>query len=331
VRKLLCLVLIGCLCVSLMVSGCGQTAKDEEKKQFKIAAVIPGPINDNGWNATCYEGLMQAKKDLNAEVAYSENVPPSDFEENFRNFASQGYNLIIGHGFELADAAKKVAKEYPKVTILITDGNVFVDPNVGSFSVLAKQAGFLGGVIASTLTQTGKVAIVGGLEIPPITQSIEGFIQGAKYVNPNVTVLSTLTGTFDDVAKAKEISRVYIEQGADIIMHSANQSGMGVIEAAKDKKVLAIGIVQDQSNLAPDTVVASCTRNIPGGIAYMAKMVKDGNFKAEFYPLGVKENVVGISWNKELETKVTKEQKEKIDKVLNDLKEGKIDLDKLPK
>ncbi|WP_227764603.1 BMP family protein [Zhaonella formicivorans] len=336
-KRILALLMVFVFAGSLLV-GCGTAqdkqsgeAQSEEKQEaFKVAVLLPGPINDNGWNASAYEGLKLVEQELGAEIAYKESVPQSDIEESFRGYAAQGYNVIIGHGFQFADAAKKVAQEFPDTIFLMSDSKEFQEPNVGSYSVLAKEAGFLGGVVAASYTKSGKVAIVGGLSIPPVTNMVEGFKLGAKYVNPQVEALTTITGSFEDVAKAKEMAKVFIQQGADIVMHQADQAGLGVIEAAKEAKIPAIGVIKDQSGLAPDTVLVSAFRNIPEGILYIVKQIKEGNFKAQFYPLGVKQDVVGLIWNPQLEGKVSPEAKAKIDQIIADLKAGKIDIEALP-
>lgn len=337
-KKLLAVGLAVVFAGSLLLSGCAKKSQPApapqagggQQAKFKIAALLPGPINDGGWNASAYDGIQKAGKELGAEVAYRESVPQSDFEEAFRAYASQGYNVIIGHGFQFGDAAKKVAKEFPKTVFLITDSQISQEPNVGSYSVLAKQAGFLGGALAALMTKSNKVACVGGLSIPPVTDTIEGFKKGVKYVNPKVEAMTTITGSFEDVAKAKETARAFIESGADIIMHNADQAGLGVIQAAQEKKILAIGVIKDQSSIAPDTVFVSAYRNIADGIVYMIKQVQQGQFKPQFYPLGVKQDVVGLYWNPQLQNKVPPEVKSKIDQIIQDLKDGKIDIDKLP-
>jgi basic membrane protein A len=334
-KKMLATVVLTVFTLSLAV-GCGskpvaEPEKKAEKKEapFKVAGLMPGPINDGGWNASCYEGLLKCKDKLGAEMAYSESVPQSDFEETFRGYASQGYNVIIGHGFQFADAAKKVALEFPKTIFLITDANVVAEPNVGSYSVLAKEAGFLGGVVAASISKSNTVAIVGGKNIPPVTNTVKGFDAGAKYINPKITVKSTITESFEDAARAKEQTKVFIEQGADVVMHNADQAGLGVFEACKEKQVLAIGVTKDQTSLAPDVILTSAFRNIPEGILYIVGEVKSGNYKAQYSPLGVKQDVVGLIWNDALKGKVNAEQMAKINSVMDELKAGKIDVDKL--
>ncbi|WP_197686553.1 BMP family protein [Thermanaeromonas toyohensis] len=149
------------------------------KKQLKIALLLPGPINDMGWNASAYEGLKQAEKKYGASVAYVENVAQSDMEENFRGFALQGYDLIIGHGFQFGDAAKKVASQFPKAKFVVTSSNISQPPNVASVNIDNEMQGFIMGAIAALMSK------------------------------------SKVVGNFNDINKAKEMALAMIAQGAD--------------------------------------------------------------------------------------------------------------------
>ncbi|QGP91224.1 ABC transporter substrate-binding protein PnrA-like protein [Neomoorella glycerini] len=179
-------------------TGNNQTA---DSKQLKIALLLPGPINDMGWNASAYEGLKKVEKEFKAQVAYRENVAQSDMEEAFRAYAMQGYHVIIGHGFQFGDAAKKVAPQFPNIKFVVTSSDIHQDPNLASVNIDNEMQGFLMGAVAGLMTKSGTVAALGGQQIPPIIGSVEGFAKGAKYVNPQVKVITTYTGSFDDVNK----------------------------------------------------------------------------------------------------------------------------------
>lgn len=297
-------------------------------KKLKVALLLPGPINDMGWNASAYEGIKKAEKDLGVEVAYRERVSQSEQLEAFRAYAAQGYDVVIGHGFEFGEAAKKVAPEFPKVKFIVTSSDISQPPNLGSLQVMNTEAGFFGGVLAGLITKTGTIGYIGGMEIPPITNALKGFIAGAKMVNPQVKVLSAFTGSFEDVAKAKETALSFIQQGADVVMGNADQGGLGVIQAAKEKGVMAIGYDHDQSSVAPDTVVASSLQSYPIAIEFLVKTIQEGKFEPKFYPIGVKEGATGIVWNPSYQ-KLPAGVKEKINQVTEDLKAGKIDILKL--
>ncbi|MGI9861760.1 BMP family protein [Moorella naiadis] len=326
---------------SVFLAGCGsgKQTKPEEKgqaqqgtsnttKKLKVALVLTGPINDNGWNSVAYEGLQKAQAELGIAGAYRENVAQSDQEEAFRAYANQGYDVIIGHGFQFNDVAKKVAQDFPKVKFVVTSSDISQAPNVASLEVSNKEAGFIGGVLAGLVTKSNKVAFIGGVNMPPITDAEAGFKAGAKMVNARVETFGTLIGSWDDVAKAKETALAFIQQGADVVLGDANQAGLGVIEAAKSKNVYAIGFSGDQSNVAPDNVPASSKYDFSVAIKYIIKEINDGKFEPKHYVLATKEGATGIIWNEKLKNKISPEAVQKADQVEKDLIEKKIDINK---
>lgn len=328
----------------LLAAGCGskkesanqgqasqtsQADKGSEKKQLKVALLLPGPVNDNGWNATAYEGLKKAEKELGVKTAYRESVSQSDQADALRAYATQGYDVIIGHGFEFGDAIKKVAKDFPNTKFIVTSSDISQAPNVASLQVMNVQAGFFGGALAALITKTGKVGYVGGMDIPPIKNALLGFKAGAKMVNPKVQAMTAMIGSFDDVAKAKETARAFIEQGADVVLGNADQAGLGVVQAAQEKGVMDIGYDHDMSNVAPDTVVASTIQSYPIAIDFIIKEILNGKFEAKFYPIGAEEGATGIIWNPKWESKLPAGVKDKMTQLINDVKSGKIDVQKL--
>ncbi len=340
-KKMYTRVMVILLAITFVVTlaGCGSSTpaasqKSADNAKLKVALLLPGPINDNGWNASAYQGLKEAETKLGVEGAYSENVSQSDQLSKFRDYAQQGYNVIIGHGFEFGDAAKQVAKEFPKVKFIVTSSDITQPPNLGSLNVVSQQAGFFAGVAAQTLTKTNKVAYVGGMQIPPITTFATGFRQGVKYANDatgkNVQVSGALTGSFDDVAKAKETAKTFISQGADVIIGNADQAGLGVIDAAKQAKVWDIGFGVDQSSVAPDIIPVSSIQSMPVAIEYVIKLINEGKWEPQYYPVGIGEGATGLIFNDKLKDKFSAQGMDLINKAINDLKTGKIDLKSLP-
>jgi len=341
-KKLVSLTLGILLVFSLAGCGSGTTSstpsssasnKPSEAK-LKVALLLPGPISDNGWNASAYQGLKDAEAKLGVEGSYVENVAQSDQLSKFRSYAQQGYDVVMGHGFEFGDAAQTVAKEFPKIKFIVTSSDITAEPNLGSLNVVSQQAGFLGGAVAALLTKSGKVADVGGMEIPPIQTFLKGFKQGVKYVNSktgkNVQALGALTGSFDDVAKNKEMAKTFINQGADVILGDADQASAGIIQAAQQSKVLALGVGGNQTDLAPDTVVASTLRSMPVAIEFLIKTIKEGQWKPAYYPVGINENACRIEWNPKLQDKLSEQDRKLVDQIIADFKAGQIDLSKLP-
>jgi basic membrane protein A len=151
-----------------------------------------------------------------------------------------------------------------------------------------------------------------------------------KYVNPDADFITTFTGSFEDVGKMKETAIAAIEKGADIVMADAGQAGIGAIEAAQDKGVLAIGFNADQAAVAPDTVVVSMIKEAGLAVDFVIEQYLADTLEPKLYNLGVKEKIISLSPWHNFEDKVPSEVKEKLAEIINDLEEGRLDLETLP-
>lgn len=271
----------------------GSSAPAADTGAFKVALLLPGTINDHGWNAEAYDGLQLIKDELSAEVAYTEKVAASDYEEVFRGYADMGYNLIIGHGFEFGDAAKAVAPQYPDVMFAVTSSDVNQAPNLCGINNLNNQQGFLAGALSALVTKSKIVGAIGGMEIPSITAYIDGFKQGVEYIDPSIEVKTTFTGDFDDVAKCKQTAQAMIAEGADVVSHDADQAGLGVIEAVDEADgVFTVGAIADQYDLAPDVVLTSVMNKLSIAMLRAAELCQKGELQAQAYNFGVHEGTI---------------------------------------
>ena len=305
-KKFLSVILILVLAMS-MFAGCAPKAVETpaetpatteeavtpapEVAKLKVALVLSGPINDNGWNSVAYEGLKAAEKDLGVEVAYQESVPTSDQEEAFRNFATSGYNVIIGHGYQFVDTAAVVGPDFPDVKFIVTSTNIAAEPNITAVELSNIEAGYFAGVLAGLFTKSNHVSFLGGQEIPPITNASNGFIAGVASISKDIKVDSTMIGSWDDVAKAKGLATAFIKAGADVVIGDANQAGLGVIDAAKSEGVFALGFSSDQSVVAPETVIASTKYDFSIAIKHVIELAQKGELKPIAYSLGAKEEI----------------------------------------
>jgi basic membrane protein A len=298
----------------------------QESPKFRVGLLLPGPINDGGWNASAYEGMTEIKnKYPDVQISYQESIPPSNYEEIFRSYASQGYSLIFGHGYEFGDAAVKVAKEFPSAKFCITSSDITAPPNVSSMRNNYQEMGYLLGIIAGTMTKTNVIGAVGGMEIPSITDPIIAYEAAAKSVNPGIRVISVLTGTFEDVAKAKEAALTMIEQGADIVFQDADQSGFGVFEACKEKGVMALGSIGDQAHIEPNTILTSGICALSKGMLAVFDQVVQGTWGPNPYAIGVAQDAVDVAPFRNFDSQVPQELKDKVAKILADMKSGAFD------
>ncbi len=270
---------------------------------FKVALLSPGPVSDAGWNALAYEGLLAIRDQLGAEVAQVQTNTPAEFEEGFRDFARRGYSVVFGHGFEFQDAAAAVAPDYPHTVFITTSGNT-VRPNVAPLRFMLEEATFLEGMLAAGMSRTGKAGVVGGIELPSVKSTIIAFAAGAKSVRPDFTVVTTYVGNWEDVGAAKEAALALVQQGCDFLFHNADAAGLGVLEAAQEAHVYAFGSNKDQNAVAPDVVLASAVIDIPRGFLQIARQVKEGRFTAKVERMGMKDGVVSLVLNQQLESRI---------------------------
>ncbi len=296
---------------------------------LKIACLLPGPANDGGWNTLMYNSLKHQEEVYGAEIAFTERTPASDYEEIFRGYAEAGFDVIFGHGFEFGEPATKIAEMYPDVTFIINSTNISQGPNLGSFLVYDFESGFAQGAIAATVSKSGIVGFVGGIEIPPIVNQAAGFVAGAKYVNPDIEVKSILTGSFDDIAKAKEVALSMISEGADVLVGDADEASHGVFEAAEENSVYVIGCSTDLYETAPDyrdIILTSVTEDMAKGHELIVKGILDGTFTAKNYLVGFESGAVALAPYREMESVFSAEQLAAIDEVIEGLKSGSIEL-----
>ncbi|MCL4516219.1 MAG: BMP family ABC transporter substrate-binding protein [Firmicutes bacterium] len=295
-KRFLALLAVTVLAVALVASPGFAAAK--AAKDMKIAVVTDvGGLGDQSFNDAAYRGLKQVEKELGAKITVVESKKMDDYETNLRSLADQKYDMIWAIGFLMTDAVKNVAPQYPNTKFGIID-SVVDAPNVLSVTFKEEEGSFLQGVIAGMVTKTNKIGFIGGMEFPLIIKFETGFRAGVKAVNPKAQVFVAYTGKFDDPGKGKELAMTQFSQGADIIYHAAGACGIGVIEAAKEKKLYAIGVDSDQSHLAPNNVVSSMLKRVDVGVFDGSKQVINGTFKGGLKVLGLKENGVGTAFSK---------------------------------
>lgn len=300
----------------------GTTAAGETSgKSYKVALCLSGAANDMGWCQVAYEGLQILANDYGCETAYTENLTPDDIEAAFADYAANGYDVVIGHGYEFGDPAIAVAEEYPDTKFIVTEGEVSSD-NVASYVSKCEEGGYIMGMLAAEMTESGKVGFIGPIQGASLVKIMNGFIDGAKSVNPDIEVQTAWTGSFTDTALGKEAAQAMIDNGADVIGHCANESGTGAINAAKEAGVFATGDSYDQNSLAPDTVISSSVYHIPHVIEVAFQTVLDGSFDGGIYQLGMKEGAVSVAPYHNLDSQIPDEVKQAISDKIKEIEEG---------
>lgn len=302
----------------------GAPQEDGGDSTLRVALLLPGPINDKGWNASAYEGLMTMEKEHGVEIAYQENVTQSDMEGVFWDYASDGYNLIIGHGYQFGDAAEKVCTEFPDVNFVVLNGDNANGTNLCSYSFTGWETGYMGGALAGLLTKTNKVGVIGAEDTPAISNSLIGFKAAAEAVNPDVEVTVTYVNTWDDVAKGKETTLAMIDNGCDVVSCDANAVGLGSIEAAKERGVYYIGFVDDQYEVAPEVVVNSALQSNQRLVGVVVEDALAGKLKSGTNVSGIADGAEGLApwydWDEKLDPEILTQ----IDQIRKDIINGKV-------
>jgi len=285
---------------ALLISACpspsSESSHEGGKAAFKVALLSPGPVSDAGWNALAYEGLLGIRDQLGAEIAQIETKTPAEFEEGFRDFAQRGFQLVFGHGFEFQDAAAAVAPDFPSTVFITTSGNT-VRANVAPLRFMLEESTYLAGMLAASMSKSGKLGVVGGMEIPSVKSTVIAFTAGAKAVRPDISIATSYIGNWEDVGAAKEAALAHVQQGCDFLFHNADAAGLGVFRAAQESKVFAFGSNKNQNDIAPDVIIASAVADIPRGFLTVAREVKEGRFVGKVERLGMKEGVVSFVMN----------------------------------
>jgi len=327
-RKIFVLFVAVVMITSLFaLTACSGGGGGNDSGEFRVALLLPGPITDRAWSASGHAGLMAVEAEFGFDVAFNESVQPADMESGFRFFASNGYNIIIGMGSQFTDALLTVADEFPDHYFIIVNGSAFKD-NVRSVQLSDEQAGYVAGALATLLTETGVVGMVAGQEVPPILRGLNGFEQAVRdtsaRVGKDVRAITSLTGSMDDVALAKEIALSTIDQGADVLYELANQAGSGVIEAVVERDKLVIGSSTDQNSAAPNHVVQSMVRDTPAAYVHFVRQIVDGNFTPEVVLYGVGEGVIHLAPWHGFENIVSQEVKNELRAIMDDISNGTI-------
>ncbi len=271
-------------------------ATNGDSTRFRVALLTPGPISDKSWNGSAYDGLVAIRDSLGAEISHIQTKTPAEFEENFRQYGAEGYSMVVGHGFEFQDAASRVAPSYPKTTYVVTSGRV-TGPNLAGVSFMFEEASYQAGMIAGRMTTSNTIGLIAGTELPPVKASFAAFELGARAVNPKVRVLTSYIGNWDDVSAGKEQALAQIARGADVLFQNADAAGLGVFQAAREKKVLAFGTNADQNDVAPDVIVGSVVIDQRKAFMLIAREIQSGTFQGRVINLGVKEDVVRLVLN----------------------------------
>lgn len=292
--------------LALSLAGCGTSAPAASGSagSFKVGLVTDtGGLNDHGFNHLAYVGLERAHSQLGVGVSVVQSTSASDYVPNLTNYARHGYNLVIAVGFLMAQAVQQVAKEFPKTKFMIIDDSV-PGNNVASSLFETQQCGYLVGELAGLIQKDkalsgingfNTLGVVGGMSIPPVNTYIAGFYAGVHSVDPTAKIILRYTNDFNNPNNGQSYAQAEIAQHADIIFQVAGGTGLGVITAAQQAHVYAIGVDANQNYLAPDTVITSALKGVDVATYDVIQMASQGKFHSGNIFFSLKDNGVAMA------------------------------------
>ena len=259
---------------------------------FRVAVVMPSATNDLAFSQSMYDALLVVQEQMGGpesfEIAYSESMfVIEDAAAAIRDYASQGFDLIIAHGSQYGSSLQEIAPDFPETSFAWgTTLDTFGMPNVFAYEARSEQGGYVNGVVAASLSESGVIGVIGPIETGDAKLYVDGFAAGAAATNAAATVPTVWTGSFSDTALASQFAQTHIDDGADVLTGTA-QMVAGAIGVAQESDVLWFGTQSNQTVLAPGIVVASQVYHWEVVLAQMIELIQGGTYGGESFSINL--------------------------------------------
>ena len=333
--KKLYLIMAFVLLASMVLAACQQDGGGEADCSSDDVLCVGlvtdvGEIDDKSFNQSAWEGVKQAEAELGATVDYVETKDAKDYGANIALFADQNYDIIVTVGFALGEATSEAANQYPDVDFIGVDQfQAETIPNVTGLIFSEDKSGFLAGALAAMMTESNKIAAVLGTDlVPPVVAFKEGYEAGAKYINPDIEVISTyhpggLDVAFTDPEWGGTTAKQALDQGADVVFGAGGKTGNGALmEVAGAEGNYCIGVDTDQWETVPEAhscLISSAMKLIVPGVFDLVKLSNEGNF-----PGGNFVGPVGLAPFHDFEDQIPQDVKDELAEIDQGLQDGSI-------
>ncbi len=284
---------------------------------------------DKSFNQAAYTGAEKFKKDTGVKYLEAQINADIEGEQILRHLARKGASIIFVTGFQQKAQVSKIAPEFPKVKfVLVNVAPATPLPNVQSMMFREEEGSFLAGMAAAMASKSGKIGFIGGMDIPLISRFGCGYAQGAKYAAPNTTVISNMVGStaaaFRDPTRGAELAISQFDRGVDVVFSAAGNTGTGVIQAAKDKGKLAIGVDSNQNYVYPGTVLTSMVKQVDTAVYQAFKSAQNGSWRPGVVSLGLKDQGVMLAIDEYNRKLITPKMEARLNQARQDIIAGKI-------
>ncbi len=256
-------------------------APAQAAKPTQVALLLSGSINDGGWAQLAHQGVAALQKDPAFKAVYVENISQAQIPQTARGYADDGYDLVIGHGYEYGSPLLEIAPDYPKTKFFVSSfiPQPTVPANIEYADLAYFDAAYCAGALAALISPAGKaVGFVGGGDNPTQQRMLKAFVLGAERSVPGLRGVGIVTGDYANAAKGRQAAATMIGNGVDVIWHAANETGLGALQAAQAAKVKALGCYSDQTAVAPDVVGTSFQMELGPMVKTVAETVAASRF-----------------------------------------------------
>lgn len=274
-----------------------------------------------------YEGLMAIEAELGAEVA-NRVATEAEARDAMRAYAQEGFDLILGHGFEYNGPGVELSAQFPDTVFVSTSGNQ-TSQNAGALRFYLEQSFYLAGYASALISESKVLAMIGGPDVPSIRSTFAAYRAGAQAADPNVRVIEVYTGSNDDIAAAKQASYQAVNSGADILIHQANAAAQAVFDVAKERGIWAMGSNMDQNDNPSGVVIASAIMVAKPAMLNLAQRVKEGSYVGEQTYNSMETGAIEFIWSPNAPPVVTDEIKQAVDAVRTEIAEGRLTVPKM--
>lgn len=337
-KKFLLFIILPLCIFSVSMNGCGNKdntdTSSNKNSTIKAGLVFDiGGRGDKSFNDAAYAGLERAKKELGIDFEVIDPGDGADRESALRKLAvKKDISVIFGVGFIFTDDITKMAKEFPDKKFACVDYSIdektVIPDNLQALEFKEEEGSFLVGYLAALTTKTNKVGFLGGMESPLIKKFETGYKQGVKYGKADCEIYSAYVSVnpdgFKNPGKGKEICLSQYDKGADIIYHASGLSGLGLFEAAREKKKLSIGVDLDQAKEAPGFVLTSMVKMVDQAVFQCIKDLKENNFKKGVRTLGLKDKGVDYVYDDANKNLIPEDVHKKVEEVRTKIMSGEI-------
>lgn len=315
--------LIGAACGNDTAPGQAGSPTGGAVTPLRVAVVAPSAPNDLAFTQSMVDAVNRLKDQQNLEIAVSDSLfVVDDAAAAIRDYAADGFDLVIAHGSQYGASVQEIAPDFPEVSFAWgTAGDTFGQPNVFAYEAASDEGGYVEGVMAAALSKSKVIGVVGPIEVGDAKLYVDGFKAGALAEDPSVNVRVNYTGSFSDVALASEAANSFVAAGADVMTGTA-QMVVGAVGVAKEKNVAWFGTQSNQTTLAPTVVVASQVYHWEVVLSQIIDAIRAGTLGGKAYSIGLTNNGEVIEFNDGYN--LPADVKAKAEEAIEGIKDGSI-------